>query len=65
MGEIADLWTRFYNLPGAFDPARDFSRLFADGDSFRIGELGANESMLVVIRSSSLFCKPSRLSSRC
>jgi len=37
--EIAELWTRLYNMPGAFDPDRDFSRLFADGDSFRIGEL--------------------------
>lgn len=39
--EIAELWTRLYNMPGAFDPDRDFSRLFADGDSFRIGELEA------------------------
>lgn len=37
--EIAHLWADLYNLPGVFDPARDFSRLFDDGDTFRIGNL--------------------------
>ena len=37
--EIAHLCSAFYNMPGVFDPERDFSRLFADGDTFRIGEL--------------------------
>jgi glyoxylase-like metal-dependent hydrolase (beta-lactamase superfamily II) len=39
--EIADLWRGIYNLPDAFDPDRDFDRLFADGDRFRIGGLEA------------------------
>lgn len=37
--EIARMWERIYNMPGAFDPERDFDRLFADGDTFRIGSL--------------------------
>ena len=37
--EIAALWAEIYNLPGAFDPARDFDRLLAEGETFRIGEL--------------------------
>ena len=37
--EIAALWEEIYNLPGAFDPARDFDRLFAEGETFRVGEL--------------------------
>lgn len=37
--EIAHLWADLYNMPGVFDPEKDFSRLFADGDRFRIGEL--------------------------
>ncbi|HBS48981.1 MAG TPA: MBL fold metallo-hydrolase [Rhodobacteraceae bacterium] len=37
--EIAELWRDFYHLPDAFDPDRDFDRLFADGDTFKIGEL--------------------------
>jgi glyoxylase-like metal-dependent hydrolase (beta-lactamase superfamily II) len=37
--EIADLWRALYNLPGAFDPAQDFDRLFQDGDTFGIGNL--------------------------
>jgi glyoxylase-like metal-dependent hydrolase (beta-lactamase superfamily II) len=28
-----------YNLPSTFDPIRDFDRLFAEGETFRIGEL--------------------------
>ena len=37
--EIAELWRDYYNMPDAFDPARDFDRLFADGDEFQIGNL--------------------------
>lgn len=37
--EIADLWRDYYNLPDAFDVARDFDRLWADGETFRIGNL--------------------------
>lgn len=37
--DIAALWRGIYNTPDAFDPGGDFDRLFADGDSFRIGEL--------------------------
>ncbi len=37
--EIAGLWREIYNLPEAFDPDRDFDRLFADGDRFKLGDL--------------------------
>ncbi|WP_411837041.1 MBL fold metallo-hydrolase [Paracoccus sp. ME4] len=37
--EIAEIWGRLYNLPHAFDPASAFDRLFAEGESFRIGTL--------------------------
>lgn len=37
--EIAGIWARLYNLPGAFDPDRDFDRLLAEGETFRIGDL--------------------------
>lgn len=37
--EISVLWRKLYNLPQAFDPDRDFDRLFDDGDTFRIGNL--------------------------
>jgi glyoxylase-like metal-dependent hydrolase (beta-lactamase superfamily II) len=37
--EIAELWRDIYNMPDAFDVERDFDRLFAEGDAFRIGEL--------------------------
>jgi glyoxylase-like metal-dependent hydrolase (beta-lactamase superfamily II) len=37
--EIADLWRGYYNLSDAFDPAADFDHLFADGDTFSIGNL--------------------------
>lgn len=37
--EIATLWEGIYNTPGAFDPDRDFERLFEDGDSFALGDL--------------------------
>ena len=39
--DIAELWRELYNLPDAFDPDRDFDRLFEDGETFRIGELDA------------------------
>lgn len=37
--DIADLWRDIYHLPDAFDPERDFDHLFADGDTFKIGNL--------------------------
>lgn len=37
--EIAALWAGIYNLPDAFDPSGDFDRLFAEGETFRIGNL--------------------------
>lgn len=37
--DIATLWEGFYNTPGAFDANKDFDRLFADGDTFKLGEL--------------------------
>lgn len=37
--EISDLWRRYYNTPDTFDPERDFDRLFADGETFRVGDL--------------------------
>ncbi|MCE0505886.1 MBL fold metallo-hydrolase [Roseivivax sp. GX 12232] len=37
--EIAALWRGFYNTPEAFDPDRDFDRLFADGETFALGNL--------------------------
>nr|WP_111299572.1 MBL fold metallo-hydrolase [Paracoccus saliphilus] len=37
--DIARIWGDFYNLPAAFDPARDFDRLLADGETLRIGDL--------------------------
>ena len=39
VAEIAELWRDIYNTPEAFDVARDFDRLFADGDTFRLGTL--------------------------
>ncbi len=39
--DIAELWRDLYHMPDAFDPDSDFDRLFADGDSFEIGELQA------------------------
>ncbi len=39
VAEIAELWRGLYHTPDAFDVERDFDRLFADGDTFRIGEL--------------------------
>lgn len=37
--EVAELWRELYNEPDAFDPERDFDRLFRDGDTFSIGNL--------------------------
>ena len=37
--DIARLWTDIYHVPGAFDPDRDFDRLFAEGDTFKLGDL--------------------------
>jgi glyoxylase-like metal-dependent hydrolase (beta-lactamase superfamily II) len=37
--EIADLWRGIYNAPDAFDVDREFDRLFAEGDIFRVGGL--------------------------
>ncbi len=39
--DIAALWAGIYNMPGIFDPERDFDRLLADGETLRIGELEA------------------------
>src|SRR6056297_629792 len=37
--EVAELWRDYYHTPDAFDPERDFDRLFNDGDTFEIGGL--------------------------
>lgn len=37
--DIAALWAKFYNMPDAFDVDRDFDRLFADGETFMLGDL--------------------------
>lgn len=37
--DIAAIWADLYNLPDAFEPSRDFDRLFAEGERFSIGEL--------------------------
>ncbi|WP_298857153.1 MBL fold metallo-hydrolase [uncultured Sulfitobacter sp.] len=37
--EIAELWRDYYNMPSAFHPEHDFDHLFANGDTFKIGEL--------------------------
>ncbi|MTH62393.1 MBL fold metallo-hydrolase [Paracoccus litorisediminis] len=39
--EIAGIWGKIYNLPDVFDPATDFDLLFAEGETFRIGNLEA------------------------
>ncbi|ESR24900.1 MBL fold metallo-hydrolase [Lutibaculum baratangense] len=39
--EIAGIWREIYHMPDAFDPDRDFDRLFREGETFRIGELKA------------------------
>jgi len=38
--DIAELWRAFYHPPSAFDIDAAFDRLFADGDTFKIGSLG-------------------------
>ena len=40
--DIAALWREIYHMPDAFEPDRDFDRLFADGETFRIGNLDAH-----------------------
>ncbi|WP_182911570.1 MBL fold metallo-hydrolase [Paracoccus sp. JM45] len=37
--EIAKLWQDIYHAPDAFNPRADFDDLFADGDSFALGNL--------------------------
>jgi glyoxylase-like metal-dependent hydrolase (beta-lactamase superfamily II) len=37
--EIAELWRDIYDMPNAFDPDRNFDRLLADGDTFKLGDL--------------------------
>lgn len=37
--DIAGLWACLYNMPDAFDPARDFDRLLSDGETFALGDL--------------------------
>ncbi len=37
--DVAVLWRNFYNEPRAFDIDKAYDRLFADGDTFRIGAL--------------------------
>ncbi|MDD9741572.1 MAG: MBL fold metallo-hydrolase [Marinovum algicola] len=37
--DVADIWAELYNLRDAFHPERDFGRLFADGERFKLGEL--------------------------
>lgn len=39
--DIATLWRGFYNEPKAFDIDAAFDRLFADGETFKIGDLPA------------------------
>ncbi len=36
--EIAGLWRQFYNEPDAFDVDTMFDRLFADGETFELGQ---------------------------
>jgi glyoxylase-like metal-dependent hydrolase (beta-lactamase superfamily II) len=37
--DIATIWREIYHLPDAFDVDASFDRLFADGDTFKIGDL--------------------------
>jgi glyoxylase-like metal-dependent hydrolase (beta-lactamase superfamily II) len=39
--EIAELWCDLYHQPEGFDVDAAFDRLFADGDTFKIGDLDA------------------------
>lgn len=43
--EIANMWRDYLNLPGAFDVAAAFDRLFADGETFAIGDLPARVTL--------------------
>lgn len=36
---VAELWRELYHLPEAFDPDRDFDRLWGDGETFALGDL--------------------------
>lgn len=38
VSEIADLWRNLYHMPN-LDPVPHFDRLFADGDTFQMGDL--------------------------
>lgn len=37
--DISKIWAGIYNLPDTFDADRDFDRLFAEGETFKIGNL--------------------------
>ncbi|MFD1341146.1 MBL fold metallo-hydrolase [Litorisediminicola beolgyonensis] len=37
--DIAVLWREIYNLPDAFDADKNFDRLFAEGETFKVGEI--------------------------
>ena len=39
VGDIARIWAGLYNLPQAFEPARDFDRLLAPGETSALGDL--------------------------
>lgn len=39
VGDIARIWAGLYNLPQTFDPARDFDRLLAPGETIPLGDL--------------------------
>lgn len=39
VGDIARIWAGLYNLPQTFDPARDFDRLLAPGETIALGDL--------------------------
>ncbi|KIX16541.1 MBL fold metallo-hydrolase [Paracoccus sp. 228] len=39
VGDIARIWAGLYNLPQAFDAARDFDRLLAPGETIALGDL--------------------------
>ncbi|MBS1302737.1 MBL fold metallo-hydrolase [Loktanella sp. SALINAS62] len=39
VSDIAELWREYYNLPNAFDVSKHYARLFADDDTFNIGNL--------------------------
>lgn len=39
VADIARIWAGLYNLPQTFDPARDFDRLLAPGETIALGDL--------------------------